>query len=434
MDATQPPDDAELSAADATARAEDASPHADEAPAVNQPADTTSNEEAKAKKARGIWLRIGLGLVSLVVVVIVFAFLLPRIANYRDTWEAIRYLTFGQIVGLFFLTVLTLVPFWLAFMGAFPTIKFRNAAEIHLTSTAVANTVPAGGAFAFGIQIAMLNSWRVKGDAVAAGLLVYGFWDLFLRLALPTAVATLAVVRGDLDTRLQIAVAAAVVVMLALAVIFWLILRSDAAATGVGKLANRICRRLPEKWTFIHRDWIEVFLDFRHNTVALLKRRGWWVGLSILAGHIATFYLLWASLRFVGVSGADVSFYRVLLAFAFVRLLIAVPITPGGAGVAELGFSAILAIGADPTTTAEIVAGVLIFRGATFLVPIPLGLGAWVTWRHGLRETRNNKDPRTQETDPQSATTPEAEPHSTNPSEAKPQSAPPRAAEEVAEE
>jgi uncharacterized protein (TIRG00374 family) len=383
MDATRPPDDAELNPADALAIPDDAAEVADE------PAGPTPHEQ-RAKRARSIWLRVGLGLVSLVVVVIVFAFLLPRIADYRDAWEAIQYLTFGQVLGLIVLTVLTLVPFWLAFMGAFPTIKFRNAAEIHLTSTAVANTVPAGGAFAFGIQIAMLNSWKVKGDAVAAGLLVYGFWDLFLRLALPTAVATLAVVRGDLDTRLQIAVAAAVVVMIALAVIFWLILRSDAAATAVGKLANRICRRLPEKWTFIHRDWIEVFLDFRHNTVSLLKSRGWWVGLSILAGHVATFYLLWASLRFVGVSGADVSFYRVLLAFAFVRLLIAIPITPGGAGVAELGFSAILALGADPTTTAEIVAGVLIFRGATFLVPIPLGLGTWVTWRHGLRKTRNN--------------------------------------------
>ncbi len=384
MDATQPPDEPELGQADTTASAS-----AEATAASEQEPGTTSAGKTKASKTRGIWLRIGLGLVSLVVVVIVFAFLLPRIADYSDAWEAIKFLTFGQILGLIALTILTLVPFWLAFMGAFPTIKFRNAAEIHLTSTAVANTVPAGGAFAFGIQIAMLNSWKVKGDAVAAGLLVYGFWDLFLRLALPTAVASLAVIRGDLDTRLQIAVAAAVVVMIALAVIFWLILRSDAAATGVGRLANRICKRLPENWTFVHRDWIEVFLDFRHNTVALLKSRGWWVGLSILAGHIATFFLLWASLRFVGVSGADVSFYRVLLAFAFVRLLIAVPITPGGAGVAELGFSAILAIGADPTTTAEIVAGVLIFRGATFLVPIPLGLGAWITWRHGLRKTNN---------------------------------------------
>ncbi len=378
MDATPPTDESELTPGD--------NPNAaDATPGASRP----SEEEAKAKKKmRGIWLRIGLGLVSLVVVVIVFAFLLPKIADYRDAWEAIKYLTLGHVLGLIALTILTLVPFWLAFMGAFPTIKFRNAAEIHLASTAVANTVPAGGAFAFGIQIAMLNSWKVKGDAVAAGLLVYGFWDLFLRLALPTAVASLAVIRGDLDTRLQIAVAAAVVVMITLAIIVWLILRSDTAATGIGRLANRICKRLPENWTFVHRDWIEVFLGFRHKTVALLKSRGWWVGLSILAGHIATFLLLWASLRFVGVSGADVSFYRVLLAFAFVRLLIAVPITPGGAGVAELGFSAILALGADPTTTAEIVAGVLIFRGATFLVPIPLGLGAWVTWRHGLRKTR----------------------------------------------
>ncbi len=349
-------------------------------------ATTTSNEETKARRNRGIWMRVGLGLVSLVVIVIVFALLLPKIANYGDAWDAIKLLTSGQILGLFALTILTLVPFWLAFMGAFPTIGFRNAAEIQLTSTAVTNTVPAGGAFAFGIQIAMLNSWKVEGSAVAAGMLVYGFWDLFLRLALPTAVASAAVIRGDLDIRIQIAVAAAVAVMIALAAALWLILRSNSAAIGVGKLVNRICKRLPASWTFVHRDWIEVFLSFRHKTVALLKRRGWWIGLAILAGHIATFYLLWASLRFVGVSGAEVSLFRVLLAFALVRLLIAVPITPGGAGVAELGFSAILAIGADPTTTAEIVAGVLIFRGATFLVPIPLGLGAWATWRHGLRK------------------------------------------------
>jgi uncharacterized protein (TIRG00374 family) len=409
MESTPPPDDAELNPTD---RPPDTSAAGDDG--------STSDGAAKSNRTRGIWLRIGLGLVSLVVVVVVFAFLLPQIADYRDAWEAIELLTLGQVLALIALTILTLVPFWLAFMGAFPTIRFRNAAEIHLTSTAVANTVPAGGAFAFGIQIAMLNSWKVKGDAVAAGLLVYGFWDLFLRLALPTAVATLAVVRGDLDARLQIAVAAAVVVMIALAVILWLILRSDSAATGVGKLANRICRRLPENWTFAHRNWIEVFLDFRHNTVSLLRSRGWWVGLSILAGHVATFYLLWAALRFVGVSGADVSFYRVLLAFAFVRLLIAVPITPGGAGVAELGFSAILAIGADPTTTAEIVAGVLIFRGATFLVPIPLGLGAWVTWRRGLRKTRNATEPSgagSSGTAPEGAATRAAAPQSALPGE-----------------
>jgi len=71
----------------------------------------------------------------------------------------------------------------------------------------------------------------------------------------------------------------------------------------------------------------------------------------------------------------------VLAAFAFIRLLSAVPITPGGLGVVELGLTAALGSGLDPATKSQIAAGVLLFRGLTWLLPIPLGMAAWVFWR-----------------------------------------------------
>jgi uncharacterized membrane protein YbhN (UPF0104 family) len=72
---------------------------------------------------------------------------------------------------------------------------------------------------------------------------------------------------------------------------------------------------------------------------------------------------------------------EVLAAFAFVRLLTAIPITPGGLGVVELGLIAALTAGGDH---AEVVGALLVLRGLTYLLPIPLGLLTYLFW---LRNT-----------------------------------------------
>ena len=71
------------------------------------------------------------------------------------------------------------------------------------------------------------------------------------------------------------------------------------------------------------------------------------------------------------------------LAFAFVRFLTALPITPGGLGVIELGLSAALVYAGGPR--AEVVAAVLVFRALTYLVQIPFGAITYVYWRHSNR-------------------------------------------------
>ena len=71
-----------------------------------------------------------------------------------------------------------------------------------------------------------------------------------------------------------------------------------------------------------------------------------------------------------------------LAAFAFVRLLTALPITPGGLGLTELGLVTILAAGADHRVSAQVTAAVLLYRAVTYLPPIPLGALACLAWRH----------------------------------------------------
>ena len=71
-----------------------------------------------------------------------------------------------------------------------------------------------------------------------------------------------------------------------------------------------------------------------------------------------------------------------LAAFAFVRLLTALPITPGGLGITELGLVGILAAGTGHQASAQVAAAVLLYRAVTYLPPIPLGALACLVWRH----------------------------------------------------
>jgi uncharacterized protein (TIRG00374 family) len=74
-----------------------------------------------------------------------------------------------------------------------------------------------------------------------------------------------------------------------------------------------------------------------------------------------------------------VGWVEVLAVFAFVRLLSALPVTPGGVGVVELGLTAgLVAAGGN---RAKVVAAVLVFRALTYLLPIPVGVLTYVVWR-----------------------------------------------------
>jgi uncharacterized membrane protein YbhN (UPF0104 family) len=70
-----------------------------------------------------------------------------------------------------------------------------------------------------------------------------------------------------------------------------------------------------------------------------------------------------------------------LAAFAAVRLLTVLPVTPGGVGITELGLVTILA-GADHKAGVQVTAAVLLFRAVTYLPSIPLGALACLAWRH----------------------------------------------------
>ena len=137
--------------------------------------------------------------------------------------------------------------------------------------------------------------------------------------------------------------------LIALAAGLGLLMRSESFALGAGRvlqpvlaLACRVARR-PASF-----DVSGSLLRFRGQAGALIAARGWRITGATAASNLTLWLVLLACLRGTGLSQGQVPWQTSLAAFAFVRLLTVLPITPGGLGITELGLVSILA--AAPAT------------------------------------------------------------------------------------
>ena len=104
--------------------------------------------------------------------------------------------------------------------------------------------------------------------------------------------------------------------------------------------------------------------------------------------QVILYVLLTVALRTVGVGADLLDWSEILLVQGLAIILTSIPITPGSVGVAALvyiGFFNLITNGAAPN---EIAAGVILYRLATWLMPIPIGWIVTLRWqsRHGRRQ------------------------------------------------
>ncbi len=121
-------------------------------------------------------------------------------------------------------------------------------------------------------------------------------------------------------------------------------------------------------------------VGFRRQTIVLVRRRWFRLTWTTVLSQVALCAVLIASLRSMGISEQDIPAVEIFAVYSFSRLLSAVPITPGGVGVIDLGYIAGLTNFYSGEQGA-IVAGVLLFRLLTFGVQIPIGGFTYLIWR-----------------------------------------------------
>jgi uncharacterized membrane protein YbhN (UPF0104 family) len=346
-------------------------------------AGASGADASRDDKPRGFpWKRIVQALISLAIVAGIFLGVMPLIADYGDVFDTIRAMTSLEIGSLVAFGLWNLMTYWFVLTAALPGLRLREAAVVNQASTAVSNTLPGGGVIGVGVSVAMLTSWGFTIGSIGRSAVVTGIWNNFVKLGMPVLALALLALDGELTPARVTAAAIGIIVLISAVVLFGLLLRSDrfarAIGQGVGSVVNwgrKLFRKEPIE------GWGERSSDFRTDTIGLLRHRWLWLTVATLLSHISLYLVLLVALRHVGVSQEELSWIAVLAAFAFVRLISALPLTPGGVGVVELGYAAVLTIGLDDITSAQVVAAILVFRAVTYLLPIPLGLISYAVWR-----------------------------------------------------
>jgi uncharacterized membrane protein YbhN (UPF0104 family) len=322
------------------------------------------------------------GAVSFVIVVGIFVGVMPQIADYSEVWATMTSLTWLETVSLLAVATWNLATYWLVLVAALPGLRLREALVVNQASTAVSNSLPGGGAIGVAVTVAMLTSWGFPIAAITRSTVVTGIWNNFVKLGMPIVALGLLAVEGEASSKWLTASAFGLAVLVGAVVVLWLMLRSDPLARAVGDRIGRIVSRA-RSW--FHRgpvtNWGERAAAFRLETIGLLRHRWLQLTVTTLISHLSLYIVLLITLRHVGVGEDELGWVKVLAAFAFVRLISALPVTPGGVGVVELGYAAALTIGLDAAIKAEIVAAILVFRAITFALPIPFGAATYVTWR-----------------------------------------------------
>jgi putative heme transporter len=343
-------------------------------------ADRTDRTAATPIRRRLTWRHVLVLGAGVAVVVATFAFILPKIADYRDVWGVVKDLSWQQIALLAGATLLNLVTFAPPWMAALPGLRFRQAFVVTQASTASTYVAPGGVAVGMGISFAMLRAWGFVGSAVGLAVALTGLWNQLAMLAFPTIALVLLTLTGDAHTALDTVAYLGLAIFAVVIGAFAAGLSTPSLARAIGDSAARIAswalrlgRKKPVKWSGAS------FVRFRDRTNQLLKRRWHVLTVSTLGGHLTVFLVLLTSLRVLDVSSGEVSAVEAFAAWALVRLLGSIPITPGGLGVVELGLTtALVGFGGNQV---EVVAAVLVYRFLTIVPTLVIGLVAGVTWK-----------------------------------------------------
>jgi uncharacterized membrane protein YbhN (UPF0104 family) len=314
------------------------------------------------------------------VVVLTFAYFLPRIADYRDVWDVMTTLTWQWALGLAAATVLNILTFAPPWMVTLPGLRFRAALALTQASTALTYVVPGGAAVGVASSYGLLRSWEFSNTAVSRAVTLTGVWNQFANFTFPIVALFLLTATGApgglLTTSAFVGAGVLGVGVASLVLALW----SARLARDLGDAASNVVT-----WSLakVRRGpvgpWGDAFALFRQDTVGLLRRRWHVLTLATLAGQLTVFLVLLLSLRAFGVPGSEVSGVEAFAAWSLARLLTIVPLTPGGLGVVELGLTgALVGFGG---ANAPVVAAVLVYRFLTIVPTLMLGLLALATWR-----------------------------------------------------
>ena len=351
-----------------------------EASGAEKPRRFATTRPAAAHRRRR-WIPVT---ISIVAVVAVFTFVLPQLGSYDQAWSSISAMTVPALLAVVLTAVLALVAAAFPHLAALPGLTFGTAFVQAQTAGAISSTVPAGGAFAVGATFRICTAAGLRAAAISTAVATTGVVDQAVKLALPIVAVIGVTLTGEALVVGAGLIIAAAILLIAMAVALWLLLRRRSTARSFGRWlqllwnwARRRFTRLPDL------DITPALEQFRDQTVGLLRQRGGRVVTAVLTNQLVGFFLFFVILLAVAGKPADVSVVAVFCSFTVARLAGLIPITPGGLGTVDLALTTLLtAFGVNGDSA---LAANLVWRAASTLPTILVGACSYLLWRRRHR-------------------------------------------------
>jgi uncharacterized membrane protein YbhN (UPF0104 family) len=344
--------------------------------------------------------RVGLGkrrvIVLAVVEVAVLALIvfrvMPQVGSYSAAADALRTMSGSALVLIGAAVLVYLLWYGLPFVAAAPGLGYRHAQQLNQAAFAIGNGVPGGGAFGLGVQYAMFASWGYPAFGAASAIAAIGVWSLFVTLGLPVLGVLALVVSGRAAGPYVLGAVLGLAALVALLVGFALVMRSEAAAHRVGAWGDALVARLPARFRGKVPSLSAAVVHFRAGITELVRRR--WAAITVtqLGVSLAQFVVLYLALR--GLEGWDAVGTPLLVVFggfAVSQLGLLVPVTPGGLGTVDAAMVALLvAFGTAPGVAT---AAALVWRAASFIPQIVVGVAALALWTRSANRLAAGRAP-----------------------------------------
>ena len=262
-------------------------------------------------------------------------------------------------------------------------VGLGRACTIHDVGSAVSKGIPLGGALGTAARWSITRDSGVGPRRFATMLMAYGLATTFATWSLP-----LVAILADLTQRppgvTDLVLVGVILVVLIGSAAFWtVVLRSQRLETwAVGRMRRIVTRLAGRVSTLDGKDPAGCLGDIRSDLRDIARRPFGLLGRTLLAQACGAL-ILYVALRSLGV-GPELGLTEFFRVFFVVHLAGTFAPTPGGVGVVEAGATgALIAAGVEPTTA---LAGVLVYRLLTYVVPIVFGAVLYVVWRvRGVR-------------------------------------------------
>jgi uncharacterized protein (TIRG00374 family) len=316
--------------------------------------------------------------------VLLFAAIIPKVAEFDSVWDSLAQLRPSAVLLLLALAVAIRLLLAQAYSVVTPGLSLLRSLIAREASSAVSNVVP--GPSGTAAQFVILRSWGVSVEEFTRATLAVSVSTDVLIFAGPGiafvawAVVGMPAAPGG-DHAWAFGLAALVLAVVAV-VLVAAVARSERFAAMLGRLGQTCVnpvRRLFGKPPVT--TWPERSVAVRADTIAVLRDHGSALLACIIGGYAINGVLLVLCIWACGVSWEQMPLTLGILLYTIGRIFTVVSITPGGVGVVEIAYSAVYIAALGDSAHDAVVAGVLLYRALTYLLPIVTGAAAYLAWR-----------------------------------------------------